>query len=228
MGWRWGQCLDLWAVGSLGWSLGGGAALREARWKHHKPCLQGTPVQVGKKLSTGQEADRSRWCQGLSVLGTGLSPAAPAAHLLRPPPAPRSFCSQDPKPLTSSGNISLGDSGSFCFCSGLGVSWFLLPAFESSEAKSRRRSWRQQRNLRARLWYKPTNPEPTLPAVSFMRLTPHTNVSLPYITPAPGMGQLETNHNLITCSLLKLFKHVILSLLSVPALPCPFFPAEPQ
>ncbi|XP_060143198.1 zinc finger protein 7 isoform X2 [Globicephala melas] len=59
-----------------------------------------------------------------------------------------------------------------------------------------------------------------------MRLTPHTNVSLPYITPAPGMGQLETNRNLITCSLLKLFKHMILSLLSVPALPCPFFPAE--
>lgn len=59
-----------------------------------------------------------------------------------------------------------------------------------------------------------------------MRLTPHTNVSLPYITPAPVMGQLETNHNLITCSLLKLFKHMILSLLSVPALPCPFFPAE--
>lgn len=131
--------MDLWAVGSLGWSMGG-AALREARWKHHKPCLQGTPVQVGKKLSTGQESDRSRWCQGLSVLGTGLSPAAPAAHLLRPPPAPHSFCSQDPKPLTSSGNISLGDSGSFCFCSGLGVSRFLLPAFESSEAKSKRRS----------------------------------------------------------------------------------------
>lgn len=23
VGWRWGQCLDLWAVGSLGWSMGG-------------------------------------------------------------------------------------------------------------------------------------------------------------------------------------------------------------
>lgn len=76
----------------------GGAALREARWKHHRPCLQGTPVQVGKKLSTGQESDGSMcakaslcWaqaCHPQPLLPTSSGPLWHLVHFALRTPSP--------------------------------------------------------------------------------------------------------------------------------------------
>lgn len=123
-------------------------------------------------------------------------------NLLRPswPYFQLPFCSQDSQLLTFSGR---GIREILLLCKALGSigSYHQLWSQAGLDPKDIPRNSKQP--FRARLSYKPTNPEPTLPTISFIKLT-HQGKAPPALIHPRATYQLEITF--LPWSLLKLFK----------------------